>query len=108
MSDLTEPVLLAGLDGISALGVFDLDGRRSGWTSEGLETGLSIGESRVVRLPTSSSYFRLAAQLPRSPWSLERCRGRVCVRKASRSASSSWTAVIAVCRLCTSKETSLN
>ena len=43
MSDLTEPVLLAGLDGISALGVFDLDGRRSVWTEEGLETGLSIG-----------------------------------------------------------------
>jgi len=47
MSDLMEPVLLTGLDAISALGVFDLDGRRSGWASE---TGLSIGESRVVRL----------------------------------------------------------
>jgi hypothetical protein len=44
MSDLAEPVLLAGLDGISALGVFDLDGRRSGWTSEGLGTRLSMGE----------------------------------------------------------------
>ena len=44
VSDLTEPVLLAGLDGISALGVLDLDGRRSGWTSEGLGTGLSMGE----------------------------------------------------------------
>lgn len=44
MSDLAEPVLLTGLDGISALGVLDLDGRRSGWTSEGLGTGLSMGE----------------------------------------------------------------